>query len=326
VAQEIEPSGASLAAYAAGRGTVAPHLTTELGVRWDHQTYTSDGQWSPRFNLVWDASARDGVRLALGIYTQSVRIHELRIEDGETDYRPAESSRQLDLTYTHRLAGGSTFRFDAYLHRLSHVLPRYENLNKPIEIFPEAEPDRVLVAPERADLEGVEVSIASDPQARLAWSSSYTWSRAEDVIDGMAVPRSWDQPHAFKLLASYEWKRGWFAGVNGTIHTGWPTTPIVAQVVVEDDGSTTIEPVPGERNSARLPAYARLDLKAGRKLDTRRGTLRVELSVLNTTDRDNACCIDEVVFVERPNGDIDTEVTYDSWLGITPVLQLLWQF
>ena len=66
------------------------------------------------------------------------------------------------------------------------------------------------------------------------------------------------------------------------------------------DGSTTIEPVTGARNSTRFPIYARLDLRTGRDIVTRRGGIRVELSIVNVTDRDNACCVDEFRFALSP--------------------------
>ena len=295
-------------------------------MRWDRQSYTGEDQWSPRLHVVWQPAPHDELRVGVGRYAQSQRIHELRIEDGETSYRPAERSDQIDLTYTHGFPAGASVRLDGYLHRLSQVLPRYENLHKPIELFPEAEPDRVLVAPDTAQLTGVEVSVGGNPQAVLGWSASYVWSKAIDVTDGVEVPRSWDQTHAGKFLLSWRSSRGWFAAVNGTVHTGWPTTPMVAEVVLDEDGATTVEAVPGARNAARLPTYARLDLRAGRTLPLSRGSLRVELSVLNATDRANACCLDEVTVVPVPGGGFATETTYDASLGITPALQVLWTF
>ncbi|HZN54577.1 MAG TPA: TonB-dependent receptor [Candidatus Polarisedimenticolaceae bacterium] len=303
-----ERSGASLAAYAAYRRTLARPLTAEAGLRWDRQTYTGDRQWSPRLNLAWRPGDRDEVRLAAGRFAQSVRIHELRLADGETTYRPPELSEQLGLTYGHRFQAPWTLRIDAYIHRLSNVHPRYENLYKPVELFPEAEPDRVLVAPESARLEGIELAAGGDPRASLTWLASYTWSSATDLVDGRTVPRSWDQPHAGKVLVAYRWQPGWFVAADATVHTGWPTTPVTL---------VAGEPVAGPRNSARLPTYARLDLKGGRTIETQRGSIRLELSVLNATDRDNACCLDEV---------LPTGVTYDSWLGITPAMQVVWRF
>lgn len=325
-ALEMDPSGTSYAAYLAYRRSFLPSLTGEGGMRWDRQSYTGEDQWSPRLHLVWRPVPRDEVRVGVGRYAQSQRIHELRIEDGETSYRPAERSDQLDLTYTHAFPARWSLRLDGYVHRISQVMPRYENLHKPVELFPEAEPDRVLVAPDTARLAGVEISLGGDPQAALGWSASYVWSKAVDVTGGVEVPRSWDQTHAGKFLVSGRWGKGWFAAVNGIVHTGWPTTPMVAQSVPDEDGNLAVEAVPGPRNAARLPTYARLDLRAGRAFALSRGGLRVELSVLNATDRANACCLDEVQVVPETGGGFRTETTYDSWLGITPVLQLLWTF
>jgi hypothetical protein len=322
----VTPSGAGIGAYVAYRAAISSTFVAEAGLRWDRQTYTGDRQWSPRLDLVWKPWLRSEVRLGAGRYAQSQRIHELRIEDGETDYGPPEICEQLDLTYIHHFAKPWSFRVDAYRHRFGVLQPHYENLFHPLELFPEAEPDRVLVAPEGADLHGVELSLSGAPGAPLQWLANYTWSSATDRIDGADVPRSWDQTHAGNVLVAYRWRPGWFLSAGGTIHTGWPTTPVTGRVVTLPDGSTTIEEVVGPRNSARYPTYARLDLKTGREIATAKGSVRVELSITNLTNRQNVCCIDEIRFEAAPDGSVTSSTELKSWLGITPSLQVLWSF
>ena len=322
----VERSGVGIGAYVAYRAAISDRLITEAGLRWDRQTYTGDRQWSPRLDLVWKAGRNTEVRLGAGRYAQSQRILELRIEDGETDYRPPEICEQLDLTYFHRFSKPWSLRVDAYRHQFGRLQPRYENLLHPIELFPEAEQDRVLVVPESAELRGVELSLRGDAGAPLQWLANYTWSSAKDRVDGVEVPRSWDQTHAGNFLVAYRWHPGWFLSVGGTIHTGWPTTPVTGRVVTLPDGSTGFEPVLGTRNSARFPTYARLDLKTGRSIATAKGSVRVELSIANLTDRQNACCVDEVHFESAPDGRIRTSTDFGYWLGITPSLQVLWKF
>jgi hypothetical protein len=263
--------------------------------------------------------------LGAGRYAQSLRIHELRIEDAETDYRPPELSRQLDVTFLQRLTPRVSLRVDAYRHDLKQPQPRYENRFHPLEMFPEVEPDRVLVAPERAQLEGIELSV-NGGGASVTWFANYTWSRAMDLIDGLAVPRSWDQTHAGNVVVAYRGPRGWFVSAGGIVHTGWPTTPVAGRVVTGPAGGTEIETVFGPRNSARFSTYARLDVKTGREVATAKGNVRVELAVSNLTNRENACCIDEVQFAQRPDGSVATDVSYDTWMGITPTLQVVWRF
>jgi hypothetical protein len=320
------PTGAALGAYLAYRASIGARVVTEAGLRWDRQTYTRQSQWSPRFNLVWLAGERSELRLGAGRYAQSLRVHELRIEDGETGYSSPEVGEQLDVAYIHRFRRAWSLRVDAYRHRFGRLQPHSENLFDPLELFPEVAPDRVVVAPESAVLQGLELSVRGNSGAPFQWMMSYTWSRAADMISGAEVRRSWDQPHAGSFLLAYQWRSGWFLSFSGTVHTGWPTTPVTGIPVTQPDGSTEIAPVLGPRNSTRLPAYARLDMKTGRSFATSKGVVRVELSVVNLTDRENACCVDEVQFEQGPSGRIEAATEYDYWMGITPSFQVAWSF
>lgn len=322
----IEPSGTSLAAYASHRVAFTDDVAAELGLRWDRQTHTDDEQVSPRLNAVWRAGPRSELRLGLGRFFQSQRIHELSIEDGEQDFRPAELSEQVDATFLRLFPGKLRLRLDAYYRELRDLQPRYENLFNPLELFPETEEDRALVAPDRARSRGVELLLRGDTGEAFHWWLSYAWSSAEDVVNGNGVPRRWDQTHAGKLLVARRWRNGWSVTLSGTVHTGWPTTPVTGRIVTLPDGSTGIEEVLGPRNSDRFPTYARLDLKAARVFTLRGSRLRLELEVVNLTDRDNVCCVDEFLFASRPDGSLATAVESDYWLGITPSFSLLWEF
>ena len=56
------------------------------------------------------------------------------------------------------------------------------------------------------------------------------------------------------------------------------------------------------------------------------GYLALTLEIINLTDRDNACCIDEFIAEPNPDGSYDVETQYDYWLGFNPVFSVLWQF
>ena len=57
---------------------------------------------------------------------------------------------------------------------------------------------------------------------------------AEDIIAGDTVPRSWDQTHAGRLLIGYRRDERWSVALSGSVHTGWPTTPVLAAIVMCD--------------------------------------------------------------------------------------------
>ena len=96
-------------------------------------------------------------RLALGRFSQSQRIHELHVEDGEMEFGEAEAAEQSEMSFQYRFKRGPVLRFDAYYRELTHLRPRYENLYEPIELFPETTEDRVEILPDSARLRGLGV-------------------------------------------------------------------------------------------------------------------------------------------------------------------------
>ena len=322
----LDPTGTALAAYIAYRTGLTSRAALEFGARWDRQAWNETDQWSPRLNAIWRIGARSELKAALGRYFQSQRIHELHVEEGETAFQPAESSRQVELTFEHDFSNGVRLRVDAYDRELSQPQTRYENLFDPLELFPETEADRVAIAPDAARFRGVEISLAGTPARPLTWWIGYTWSYASDVIDGNEVPRSWDQTNAGRFLVGYRWDDRWSVSVSGSAHTGWPTTPVSAVVTTLPDGSTQIDPVVGPRNSTRFPLYARLDVKGSRAFTLAKGRLSLDLEIINVTDRDNVCCVDDFVFTPLAGGGLDSQPEFSYWLGFTPSFNVTWEF
>jgi outer membrane receptor protein involved in Fe transport len=320
-----DPSGASYAAYAAYR--VLPHadLTIETGLRWDAQDHTDDSSLSPRFNVLWRTTPKSQLLFAVGRFQQSQRIHELSVEDGETEFARAEISDQTELSFQRALGRGMSLRIDAYHRSLDRVRPRYENLFEPIELFPETIEDRVRVAPSDSRLRGVEMLVRGDPGRRVFWWVGYALSEAEDTIDGRSVPRSWDQTHAGRFSIGWQRPDRWSVSVAGSVHTGWPTTPAVAEITELPEAGIEVERIPGPRNGERFPSYARLDLQARWALVTRGSRLWWTFDVANLTDRENACCVDDFLLETRPDGSSYFRPLYGSWLGITPSFSILWE-
>lgn len=322
----LDPGGSSIAVYVSHRFRVHAGFAVETGLRWDRQSYTADDAVSPRLNATWRPDERSELRVALGRFRQSQRIHELDVEDGETDFMRAEIADQAEVSWQRRIGERARVRVDAYARRLSDPRPRYENLFEPIELFPETTEDRVRVAPASARARGIEIVFRSEPGRPWFWWASYSRSRVVDRIDGRDVPRSWDQPHALSFLTGYRKEARWAVSVAGILRSGWPTTPVAAEEVTLPDGSTEFETVPGDRNADRFPRYFRIDLKVRRAVSVPRGRLWLTLDVANATDRENPCCVDEFVIVPSPGGGAEVVPRRESWLGITPSLSVLWEF
>ncbi len=322
----LRPRGSSFGVFAAHRRSFGSKWTTETGVRWDVQSYTDDNHLSPRFNAVWRPGPRSELRLAIGRFKQSQRIHELDVQDGGTAFSPAETSEQVELSYERVLASGVRLRVDAYHRSLSQLRPRFENLYEPIELFPETAPDRVSIVPDRARLRGLELLLRSPAGNRLFWWSGYTLARAEDREGGRWIPRAWDQTHAIKFLLGYRSGERWSVALSGTMRSGWPTTPVAGEIVILPGGMLDTSLIVGPRNSDRLPGYRRFDVKARRSFESSRGKLWLTLEVANLLDTKNLCCVDEFIFENGPPGPTRVARVFDPWIGIRPSFNLLWEF
>ncbi|MGH2652165.1 MAG: hypothetical protein ACRDHK_13265 [Actinomycetota bacterium] len=99
-----------------------------------------------------------------------------------------------------------------------------------------------------------------------------------------------------------------------------------AVTVEEPDGTTTIEPVLGPRNSARVPDYHRLDVRASRHFRLRKGRLTVFAEITNLYDRDNVCCVEDLSFVTRADGSIRVDREDGFWMHRVPSLGVAWEF
>ena len=91
---------------------------------------------------------------------------------------------------------------------------------------------------------------------------SYTWSRSFREIlginEGKKYPSSFDRPHDFSIVLSYNLSPMINIGANWVYYTGKPIT-LPAQ---RYEYMGQIVPVFGEKNSTRLPDYHRLDVSA----------------------------------------------------------------
>lgn len=320
------PSGPSYALYMSDKWKVAKGTILQFGLRWDDQTYTelsSDSQLSPRFSILHALSPKTELRFSWGRYYQSQGIHELQIEDGVTDFFPAQQADHIIAGISHKLGNNHSVRLELFQKEMNDLRPRFENLYDPLALIPELQPDRVRIAPNSALARGLELSINRTGQA-LSWWASYTLAEVTDTVDGVEVPRSWDQRHS--LQAGLIWAvNNWDLSLAGHVRSGWPTTSLALQEIIGPGGETEFIAVPGPRNAERLSNFASLDARISRKFDVGRGTIMVFFEVSNLLDRKNICCFDYDLETDE-NGEEFLESSPDYWLPLLPAVGFLWEF
>jgi hypothetical protein len=214
-------------------------------------------------------------------------------------------------------------RAEIYQRRVENPRPRFENLWEALNVFPELEPDRVRIDPDRSRAEGFELFLQGQAGPRLGWWVSYAFATTEDEIAGETVKRSIDQTHALSLDFNYHLGDHWNLNFAWRYHTGWPTTPVTLEETVDGDGNPVYVPVLGPLNSERLTNYHRLDFRASRAFRVgTRSKLTFFVDVQNVYDRKNLAGFD--TSIDSEEGVIETDEEY--WAGILPSLGITYEF
>ncbi|MDH3304377.1 MAG: TonB-dependent receptor [Gammaproteobacteria bacterium] len=321
------PTGGSYALYVSDRWRLSRRAILEWGLRWDDQTYTdlnSDSQLSPRLNMMFRPREDTELRFSVGRYHQSQPVHSLQIEDGITNFWPAQRADHLIVGIKHLTANDTSLRLEAFRKDIRDVRPRFENLYDPLSLMPELAADRVRLDPPRAEARGVELS-ADRTMNAWSWWATYTWSTVTDRIDGRNVPRSWDQRHA--LQGGFAWDNEvWSFSAAASVHSGWPRTDLALVEEGRDaDGEPIYVAVPGLRNELNHPTFASVDVRVSRKYKVRRGSLLAFIEISNLFNRRNVCCIDWDLD-EDALGNAALEFSHDYWLPLLPAIGVLWEF
>ncbi len=322
------PQGASYAVYFSDRWRLTARSMLEWGLRWDDQTYTelgSDSQLSPRLSILHRIGAGTELRLSVGRYHQSQALQSLQVEDGITNFWPAQRADQYIAGLRRRTASGVALRLEMFHKAIRDVRPRFENLYDPLGIMPELQPDRVRLDPQRASARGIELS-ADQAVGAWHWWASYTWAKVTDRIDGRDVPRSWDQRHA--VQAGVHWRgEAWDFSAATSIHSGWPRSGDLELLPagIDDEGEPVMVAVPGERNALNHPTFASLDLRVSRRIIVPRGSLLAFVEVSNALNRRNVCCIDWDIEEDTAGNEV-LEYSRDYWMPLLPAIGILWEF
>ncbi len=319
--------GGELGVYGRYRFRPTQRATWELGLRWDKQTYTDtgdDSQLSPRVNALFDLSAQTDLRASWGYYYQPQGIHQLQVEDGIEHYFPASRAEQLVAGIRHRFESDLEMQMDIYQKEYSKLRPRYENALDAFEGAPESDFDRVLIERERAKSQGFEVTLRDRRDDDFDWWLNYTWSKAEDLIDGTEVPRSWDQRHA--VTASLNWRsEEWALGVIGRYHSGWPRTELRLTPIVDEGGSVVgFNSDLSQLNLSNYNDYYRVDVRLSRTFEFNRSSIQFYFELFNLFNAENECC---VAGHELSIGStVTASPNYDAYLPLFPSFGFVWTF
>jgi len=135
---------------------------------------------------------------------------------------------------------------------------------------------------------------------------SYSFQRSVERVDGRLSPSSWDTPQNVVLFGTARLLSGWRATALLRIHSGRAVTPVRARIFepFPDLGGKLRERfLLGERNSARLESYHRLDVGLKHSWDWLEADWTLNLQVLNVLGSPDPIGIDHAAYLQALQDD-----------------------
>jgi hypothetical protein len=200
---------------------------------------------------------------------------------------------------------------------------------------------------------GVELYLARQARSstdRVSGWLSYTWGRAETTAYGRTYPSDYDRPHALSLVANYRLSRLIELGTTVRVQSGFPySMPVGVRVAAvadrndsDGDGNAT-ELIPqrdalglpvwtadygdaNNLNSARLPIFARVDVRVTFRPQWQSRRWQLYLEVINLLNRRNASGLSAELLYDPTSDRPRVTTTRDGSLPLLPSFGVRFRF
>lgn len=282
--------------YVRSRLTPRPSVSLDAGIRADRESVHDQSTASPWLLARWTPSPRWTVSAGAGGAHQLPDLSQLS-PAGTADPVGAEQVRYVDLSAAYTPGRDVQIQVSIYDRderetlRLDTGAPRLVN-GVPTARFASGLWQNALDVAGR----GVELSVRRlAPSGLVGWVSyAYGTTRNTDRATGERYWGDYDQRHLLNVHASY--RLGTRTNASVKLRVG-SNMPVLGYFAAQGDGYV-LAPT---RNDARLPAYARLDLRLNRTYNYARRRLTLFAEVVNVLARENVGRTDGGV---RSNGQV----------------------
>lgn len=263
----------------------------------------------PRIALRYQVSPRMLAKAAFGLYHQPPAGEDLSAVFGNPKLGLAKARHSL-LGTSVKLTDTLSSEVTAFYSSMSDLVSRSQASTP---LLAEA-----LVQQGSGRSFGVQFLLRQEQIGRFFGWASYSIIRSlrtdapgldERIFD-------YDQSHVFTAVGSYDLGAGFEVGLRGRYATGYPRTPVVGSYY--SPRSDRFEPIFGEKNTSRIPAFWQIDARVAKRFKIGRTDAELYLDVQNVTNHSNS---EEVVY----SYDYKKKA-YITGLPTLPVLGFKWTF
>jgi carboxypeptidase family protein/TonB-dependent receptor-like protein len=300
--------GTRAGAYALVRWSPLESVTIAPGVRADRWTLTEQSTHSPWVQAEWRLSPDRRVRASAGVYQQFSDFDQALGLSGNLSLAP-EHAEQFDAGFEQRFGASTRASVNVYDRDERGMLRRP---GKDTRVTGGRLIRGSSLSPYETRLDGfargVEVLVQRGGANGLSGWISYAYgrNRYHDVVSGETFWGDFDQRHTFNTSAVY--RRSERASFVAKLRIG-SNFPLPGYYERRDG----LYYVTSVRNETRLPAYARLDLRANRTFSWSRRRVTVFAEVINVLNRSN-------VRFQPPSIDTRTRQATNLFETMLPVI------
>jgi TonB dependent receptor/Carboxypeptidase regulatory-like domain/TonB-dependent Receptor Plug Domain len=258
-------------------------LSLTGGGRLEHSGTTGETLLSPRGSMLWSINKDWKVRAAAGRYNQFPDFEQLFGRFGNLNLR-SESARHYNVSVERRFGDRMRFLVDVYDREDDKL---FFSLSEPrlvgnIPTFTEFPFQNSLHGHAR----GIELTWQRRSANRLTGWVSYAYSRTQltDSQTGLTFASDVDQRHTVNVYGSYRFTETWNLSSAWRYGSGQPVPGFYRQVGNATDTDFFLTNV---RNTTRLPAYNRLDVRVNKAFLFERWKLTLNGEVINLTNHNN---------------------------------------
>jgi hypothetical protein len=272
----------SRSAYLHGRWKPLPTVTLSPGFRLSDSTLLSAPTLARWLLAEWQFRAGWTLSVSADLARQSPDLHQVFGPAGSRQLRP-ERARHVDLAIDQRLTETIGWQATLFGRIEDDVLREPYTHPRLVKGALTSEAGTPYANALRGRARGVELLLDRRRATGLSGWIAYSYGRTQytDVGHSETFWAEFDQRHAFNVLATYRLSDR--ASVSATFRTG-SNFPVPGYLAYRDGGLFA----GAARNQVRLPAYARLDLRADRSFESSSKRLTVFVEVLNVLNRANA--------------------------------------
>jgi hypothetical protein len=234
------------------------NIIANIGVRIDYFDFNKDLNFSPRVSLSYKSLFGPIFRAAWGYYFQSPTYSQLRYSFTSDSNTKAQRAIHYILGAEHTIPFGVsqnnniTFKIEAYYKKYEDLISSDRSAYWRINYS--RRNDATGFA------QGVDLFLSLSLDGFYGWLSYGLLSTKEEKLsdNGKEFPRYTDQTHTISVVTDFDLGKEWSLNLRLFYGSGYAYTPYSSSYNSLTKGWTWIT---GEKNSAYLPAYKRVDTR-----------------------------------------------------------------